>query len=70
MSNNDKLITRFLKDDLVEWCVKLIEKTKSKDIHIFCLNYASALIANILHYGVAIEYYEFKVNESKKVIII
>lgn len=33
----------------------------------FCLNYASALIANILHSSSAIEYYEFKVNETKKV---
>ncbi len=67
MSNNELLINKFLKEELVEFCLKLFEKAKKKDINIFCLNYASALMANILHSGSAVEYYEFKVNESKKV---
>jgi membrane-associated PAP2 superfamily phosphatase len=34
---------------MIDWIVALIEKASKKEIHIFSLDFASALMANILH---------------------
>jgi hypothetical protein len=36
-------------EDLIDWVIALIERSSKKEIHIFSLDFASALLANILH---------------------
>ena len=36
-------------EDLIEWVLNLVDRSTKKDIHIFSLDFASALLANILH---------------------
>lgn len=36
-------------DDLVEWILGLVDRSSRREIHIFSLDFASALLANILH---------------------
>jgi hypothetical protein len=36
-------------EDLIDWVLVLIERSAKKEIHIFSLDFASALLANILH---------------------
>ena len=57
MSIKEDTIPIFLKcytnqkkeEDLIEWVLSLIDRSTKKDIHIFSLDFASALLANILH---------------------
>jgi hypothetical protein len=34
---------------MIEWILALIERGSQKEIHIFSLDFATALLANILH---------------------
>jgi hypothetical protein len=41
---------------MIDWVVALVEKASKKEIHIFSLDFASALMANILHSTSSHEY--------------
>ena len=58
MSIKEETIAIFLKkmpslgssgEDLIDWILALIERSAKREIHIFSLDFASALLANILH---------------------
>ena len=51
MSIKEELIDVFVKNKIIDWITKLLETSLTKDIHIFSLNFGSALLANILHSG-------------------
>ena len=34
---------------MIDWIIKLVERSCQKDVHIFSLDFSSALLANILH---------------------
>ena len=42
---------------MIQWCLKLLTQYKNQDknIHVFCLDFTSALLANILHAQTTIE---------------
>lgn len=71
MSVKEDTVPIFMKLDLVEWIVKLLQRSRISEIHIFCLDFASALLANILHSNYTIEYLESneKVLENVSFII-
>jgi hypothetical protein len=58
MSVKETTIELFVERNLINWVLKLLEKSKSLDIHIFSLDFASALLANILHSHNTLEYLE------------
>ena len=43
--NNIKI---YLKNGLIDWLIKLLQRSKEHEVHLFCLDYSSALIANML----------------------
>ena len=47
--------------------IKLLEKSKSLDIHIFSLDFASALLANILHSHNTLEFLEKNQRQTKEI---
>ena len=49
MSVKEQTIELFVNLAVIPWVLRLLEKSKSMDIHIFSLDFASALLANILH---------------------
>jgi len=49
MSVKEESIPVYMKSGLIDWIIKLLLRSKSNDIHVFCLDFASALLANILH---------------------
>lgn len=49
MSVKETTIELFVSKGMVNWVLKLLEKSKTLDIHIFSLDFSSALLANILH---------------------
>lgn len=48
------------KKSMIQWCIKLIQKHKKNDknIHEFCLDFSSALLANLLHASTTLELLE------------
>lgn len=58
MSVKETTIELFVSKSLIQWVLRLLEKSKSTDIHIFSLDFASALLANILHSHSTLEHLE------------
>jgi predicted type IV restriction endonuclease len=52
---------------MIQWVLKLLEKSKSQDIHIFSLDFSSALLANILHSHNTLDYLEKNVKVTKEI---
>jgi len=61
------LIEVFLKNKMIDWLAKFLERSLSKDIHVFALDFGSALLANILHSKAAIEELEQNTILTKSV---
>lgn len=56
VSIKEDTIPIFLEQGLIDWILALIEKCSRKEVHIFSLDFASALLANILHAGSTHDY--------------
>ncbi len=61
----DEIIPIYLKLGLMDWIVKLLQRAKKNNIHIFCINFASGLIANILKANETLEFIEKNVGIYK-----
>ncbi len=58
MSVKEETIPIFMKAGLIDWIIKILQRSRISEIHIFCLDFASALLANILHSSITIDYLE------------
>ena len=58
MSVKEDTIKIYLNAGLIDWIIKLLKRSKANDIHIFCLDFASALLANILHSNLTLDHLE------------
>ena len=58
MSVKEATIELFVQKGMIQWVLSLLEKSKKLDIHIFSLDFASALLAYILHSHNTLEYLE------------
>ncbi len=67
MSVKEDTISVFMKFGLVDWIIKLLQRSRVAEIHIFCLDFASALLANILHSNITLEFLEKNVPICKTV---
>lgn len=69
MSVKEDTVPVFMKLNLIDWIVKLLQRSRISEIHIFCLDFASALLANILHSNYTIEFLELNPTICKNVSI-
>lgn len=53
---NKNVIVIFNKYNLIDWLTKLFQRNNSKKVHEFCMDYGSALLANILNCDATIEF--------------
>lgn len=67
MSVKEDTIPVYMKQNIIEWIVKLLQRSRISDIHIFCLDFASALLANILHSNYTIDFLEHNPSICKNV---
>lgn len=67
-SSREKVVPVYLKSNLVEFTVKLLENSKISEIHIFCLDFATACLTNIFHSSKAIDFLEKNVTVTKKMV--
>ena len=59
MSVKDIVIELLVQRGMIQWCIKLLEKSRhGQDIHIFSLDFSSALLANLLHSYTTLDYLE------------
>ena len=68
MSVKEDTIPIYMKFGLIDWIIKLLQRSRISEIHIFCLDFASALLANILHSNITLEYLENNTPICKNVI--
>jgi hypothetical protein len=53
---NNNIIKIFNKYNIIDWLIKLFQRSRVNKVHEFCLDYGSALLANILGYSETIEF--------------
>ena len=53
---NNKVIKLFNKYNIIDWLIKLFQRNKDSQINEFCIDYGSALLANILGNSETIEF--------------
>jgi hypothetical protein len=68
MSVKEGCVTVYMKTGLIDWIIKLLQRSRINEIHIFCLDFASALLANILHSNITLEFLENNVSVCKNLI--
>ena len=69
VSSKEESISVFMRHGVIDWIVKLLLRSRITEIHVFCLDFATALLANILHSSITIEYLEKNLNITKNVYI-
>jgi hypothetical protein len=52
---NNMIISIYNKHNIIDWLIKLFQRNKTNKVHEFCMNYGSALLANILGYKETID---------------
>ena len=67
MSIKEDLVEVLMKNKMMEWIVKLIERSTSKEIHTFSLDFGSALLANVLHANSTLDFLEKNSAVTKNV---
>lgn len=70
MSVKEETINFYMKYGLIDWIIKLLQRSRISEIHIFCLDFASALLANVLHSNITLDYLENNLPICKNVYII
>jgi hypothetical protein len=66
MSVKEEVIQVLLQRGLIQWVLRLLEKHRTgAEIHIFSLDFASALLANILHSHQTLEVLEKQISMTK-----
>lgn len=68
MSVKESTISVYMKYGLIDWIIKLLQMSRISDIHIFCLDFSSALLANILHSNITLDFLESNALVCKNVI--
>mmetsp|Transcript_12517 Transcript_12517/g.12301 ORF Transcript_12517/g.12301 Transcript_12517/m.12301 type:complete len:189 (-) Transcript_12517:297-863(-) len=69
MSVKEVTIELFVQKNMIQWVLKLLEKSKGQDIHIFSLDFSSALLANILHSHSTLDYLEKNTKVTKDIMV-
>ena len=69
MSIKEDLVNVFIKNKIIEWIIKLLERSTLSAIHSFSLDFASALLANILHANETLDYLEKNIALTKTVFV-
>jgi len=67
-SVKESTIEVMLKNQMINWILKLVEESVIKEVHIFSVDFAIALLANILHAGVTLEVLEKNNTLTKDII--
>ena len=70
MSIKEDLVDLLIKNKMIDWIVKLIERSTTHEIHTFSLDFGSALLANILHANATLDSLEKNASFTKSVTLL
>jgi len=48
-SVKESVVSIYLEQDIIVWVLNLIKKSQNSKIHMFCLDFATAMLANVVH---------------------
>ncbi|KAM3135807.1 hypothetical protein pb186bvf_012060 [Paramecium bursaria] len=57
-SIKDTVIPTYVQFEMIQWIISLIQKSVNTKIHVFCLDFASATLANVVHTPYTLQYLE------------
>ncbi|CAD8056603.1 unnamed protein product [Paramecium sonneborni] len=57
-SIKDTVIPTYVHNERIQWIINLIQKSVNSKIYVFCLDFASATLANIIHTPYTLQYLE------------
>ena len=57
-SIKDSIIPTYVSEGLIQWVIDLLNKSLNSKIHVFCLDFASAFFANVVHTPSTTAYFE------------
>lgn len=69
MSIKEDVIETYVQHGLIKWVLRLLDKSKRQEIHIFSLDFSSALLANILNSPTTYEYLDRNPAETKDIMV-
>lgn len=67
-SIKDSVIPTLIESQLIFWIIDLLNESLNKKIHIFCLDFASALLANITHSPHTLSFLENNMDIAKRIL--
>lgn len=67
-SIKNTVIPTLIELDMISWIIDLIKKSINTKIHIFCLDFSSALLANVIHSPHTISFLENNMDLAKEVL--
>lgn len=62
----EKVIPTMIENKLIPWVIDLLKKSMISKVHIFCLDFSSALLANIIHSPTTLSFLEHNQDLAKK----
>ena len=48
-SVKESVVSIYLEQDIISWVLNLVSKSFKTKIHMFCLDFATAMLANVVH---------------------
>lgn len=69
ISIKEDTIPIFVEQGMIDWTVQLIERSLKHDVHIFSLDFSSALMANVLHANSTHDYLLKNSNYTKSLML-
>ena len=68
-SIKDKVIPTMIDHGLIDWIITLLRKSLVSKIHVFCLDFSSAMLANIIHSSHTLDFLKQSKDIAKKVVL-
>ena len=63
----ESVIDLMTKKNMEHWCLSLLAKGQAQDMHMFCLDFSSALLANLLHATGTLEMLEADQRQTEQI---
>jgi len=69
MSVKETTIKIMFEEGMIQWVIKLLERSRHMEINKFCLDFSTALLANILHSENTLEHLERSPKLTKDIMV-
>jgi hypothetical protein len=67
MSIKESVLSVFINQGIIEWLLGIMQRSRYTEIPVFCLDYLSSLLVNILHSEVTLKFLDENITICKNV---